>query len=156
SGGRRAGCARAAPCDSCRHTWVRRRAACPRIIGDDDTKELNMVADADAEERGPGPAPARGIAGDLTRESWQRPWYSQVTAYLLWVLVTVPAVWICDWLLPGFHTDRPWGPVVFAIVLGAVGVLVQPVLVGAAVRLGWAGVFLLTLVGQALVVMLTS
>ena len=49
----------------------------------------------------------RGLAGDLTRESWQRPWYSQVTSYLLWVLVTVPAVWICDWLLPGFHTDRP-------------------------------------------------
>jgi uncharacterized membrane protein YvlD (DUF360 family) len=115
-----------------------------------------MVADADAEERGHGPAPVGGIAGDLTREGWQRPWYSQVTAFLLLVLVTVPAVWICDWLLSGFHTDRPWGPLVFAIVMGAVGVLAQPVLVGAAVRLGWAGVFLLTLVGQALVVMLTA
>ncbi len=39
--------------------------------------------------------------------------------------------------------------------MGAIGVLVQPVLVGAAVRLGWVGVFLLTIAGQALVVMLT-
>jgi uncharacterized membrane protein YvlD (DUF360 family) len=115
-----------------------------------------VVADADAEEGGRGSAPGRGIAGDLTRESWQRPWYSQVTAYLLWVLVTVPAVWICDWLLSGFHTDRPWGPLVFAAVMGVVGVIVQPVLVGAAVRLGWAGVFLLSIAGEALVVMLTA
>ena len=96
------------------------------------------MADADADRTGRGPAPARGIAGDLTRESWQRPWYSQAGAYLLWVLVTVPAVWICDWLLPGFHTDRPYGPLIFAAVMGVVGVVVQPVLVGAAVRLGWA------------------
>jgi uncharacterized membrane protein YvlD (DUF360 family) len=114
------------------------------------------VADADAREGSRGPAPAQGLAGDLTRESWQRPWYSHMTSYLLWVLVTVPAVWICDWLLSGFHTDRPWGPLVFAAVMGAIGVLVQPVLVGAAVRLGWVGVFLLTIAGQALVVMLTG
>ena len=79
-----------------------------------------------------------------------------MTSYLLWVLVTVPAVWICDWLLPGFHTDRPWGPLLFAAVMGVIGVVVQPVLVGAAVRLGWVGVFLLTIAGQALVVMLTG
>ena len=45
---------------------------------------------------------------------------------------------------------------VFAAVMGVVGVLGQHVLVGAAVRLGWAGVFLVTLVGQALVVILTG
>src|SRR6187200_191553 len=115
-----------------------------------------MAADADAAKGVSGQSPGRDIARDLTRESWERPWYSQVTAYLLLVLVTVPAVWICDWLLPGFHTDRPWGPLVFAAVMAAVGVLVQPVLVGAAVRLGWVGVFLLTIAGQALVVMLTG
>lgn len=111
-----------------------------------------MVADA---EGGTG-APGRGIAGDLTREGWERPWYSQASAYMLWVLVTVPAVWICDWLLSGFHTDRPWGPLVFAAVMGAIGVVVQPVLVGAAVRLGWVGVFVLTVAGQAVVVVLTA
>ncbi len=114
------------------------------------------MADADVDRTGRGPAPGRGIAGDLTRESWQRPWYSQAGAYLLWLLVTVPAVWVCDWLLPGFHTDRPYGPLIFAAVMGVVGVVVQPVLVGAAVRLGWAGVLLLTVVGQALVVTLTG
>ena len=107
------------------------------------------MADADVAETSRGPAPAQGLAGDLTRESWQRPWYSQATSYLLWLLITVPAVWICDWLLPGFHTDEPWGPLVFAAVMGAIGVVVQPVLVGAAVRLGWVGVFLLAIVGQA-------
>jgi uncharacterized membrane protein YvlD (DUF360 family) len=115
-----------------------------------------MVADADAAEGGRERASSRAIAGDLTRESWQRPWYSQVTAYLLWLLITVPAVWICDWWLPGFHVDEPWGPLVFAAVMGVIGVLVQPVLVGVAVRLGWAGVLILTAVGQALIVMLTA
>jgi uncharacterized membrane protein YvlD (DUF360 family) len=115
-----------------------------------------MVADAGDSAGGPGPAAGRGIAGDLALESWQRPWYSQLFAYLLWLLVTVPAVWICDWLLPGFHTDRPWGPLVFAAVMGAIGVLVQPVLVGVAVRLGWVGVLVLTAVGQALIVVLTA
>ena len=114
------------------------------------------MADVRAQEGGREPAPRGGIAGDLARESWQRPWYSHVTAYLLWLLVTVAAVWICDWLLSGFHTDRPWGPFVFATVMGAIGVVVQPALVGAAVRLGWAGVFLLTLAGQGLVVIMTG
>ncbi len=114
------------------------------------------MAEANAEDDDRGPAQAQGVARDLTRESWRRPWYSQLIAYLLWVLVTVPAVWICDWLLSGFHTGRPWGPLVFAAVMGVVGLLVQPFLVGAAVRLGWIGVFVLTLVGQALVVVVTA
>ena len=116
------------------------------------------MADANANVEGDdrGPAQAQGVAMDLTRESWRRPWRTRLIAYLLWVLVTVPAVWICDWLLSGFHTDRPWGPLIFAAVMGVVGVLVQPVLVGAAVRLGWVGVFLLTLLGQALVVVVTA
>ena len=96
------------------------------------------------------------VAGALTRESFQRPWYAHLISYGVSVLVIVPAVWICDWVLPGFHTDRPDGPIAFAAVLGLVGVLVQPLLVGAAVRLGWLGVLLLTFVGQASVVMLAA
>jgi uncharacterized membrane protein YvlD (DUF360 family) len=115
-----------------------------------------MAADAGAEASGRRPAPASRISGDLARESWRRPWYSQVLSFLVWVLVTVPAIWLCDWILPGFHTDRPGGPIVFAIVMGIIGVVVQPALVGAAVRLGWLGVLLLTLVGQALVVMMAA
>ena len=99
---------------------------------------------------------ASRISGELARESWRRPWYSQVLSFLVWVLVTVPAIWLCDWILPGFHADRPGGPIVFAIVMGLIGVVVQPALVGAAVRLGWLGVLLLTLVGQAFVVVLTA
>jgi uncharacterized membrane protein YvlD (DUF360 family) len=96
------------------------------------------------------------VAGELTRESWRRPWYAQLVAYLVAVLITVPAVWICDWLVPGFHAGPPGGPFLFALVLGLVGVVLQPVLVGAAVRLGWLGVLLLAFLGQALVVMIAA
>ena len=97
--------------------------------------------------------PASGrtqVAGELTRESWRRPWYAQLLAYIVAVLVTVPAVWICDWLLSGFHAAPPGGPFIFAAVLGLVGVVAQPILVGAAVRLGWIGVLLLAFAGAGI------
>jgi uncharacterized membrane protein YvlD (DUF360 family) len=75
---------------------------------------------------------------------------------VLTVLLTVPAVWICDWALPGFHAGPPGGPLLFAAVLALVGTVLQPILVGAAVRLGWLGVLLLAFLGQALVVMVTA
>ncbi len=115
-----------------------------------------MEADAGAGAGGRSRPPSSHISGDLTRESWRRPWYSQLLSFLVLVLLTVPAIWLCDWILPGFHTDRPGGPFAFAVVMGVIGVVVQPVLVGAAVRLGWLGVLALTLVGQALVVILTA
>ncbi len=115
-----------------------------------------MEADAGAALGERSVPPSSGISRDLARESWRRPWYSQVFSFLVWVLVSVPAIWLCDWILPGFHTDRPGGPILFAIVIGVIGVVVQPVLVWAAVRLGWLGVLALTFVGQALVVMLTA
>ncbi len=96
------------------------------------------------------------VAGELTRESFRRPWAAQLGAYVMTVLVTVPAVWICDWALPGFHADPPGGPLLFAAVLALVGIVLQPVLVGAAVRLGWLGVLLLAFLGQAVVVMVTA
>ncbi len=85
-----------------------------------------------------------------------RPWYTYVISYAVAVLLIVPAVWLCDWLLPGFHVAEPGWPVVFAAVLALVGVVLQPLLVGAAVRLGWLGVLLLAFVGQAAIVLLTA
>jgi uncharacterized membrane protein YvlD (DUF360 family) len=96
------------------------------------------------------------VAGELTRESWQRPWYTHVISWVVSVLVMVPAIWLCDWVLPGFHTDRPEGPIAFAALMSLIALVVQPILVGAAVRLGWLGVLLLTFVGQALVVALAA
>ena len=96
------------------------------------------------------------VAGALARESMRRPWYTHVFSYAVSVLLMVPAVWLCDWILPGFHVDEPGGPVVFAAVMALVGVVVQPLLVGAAVRLGWLGVALLAFVGQAAVVLITA
>ena len=96
------------------------------------------------------------VAGELTWESFRRPWRAQLGAYLMAVLVMVPAVWICDWLLPGFHAGPPGGPLLFAAVLALVGVILQPVLVGFAVRLGWLGVLLLAFLGQALMVMVAA
>ena len=115
-----------------------------------------MVADSGAGAGGRSSSSSARISADLARESWRRPWYSQALSFLVWVAVSVPAIWLCDWILPGFHTDRPGGPIAFAIVMGIIGVVVQPVLVGAAVRLGWLGVLGLTFVGQALVVTLTA
>ena len=99
---------------------------------------------------------AGGVAGELTRESWHRPWYTHVLSYVVSVLVTVPAIWICDWALPGLSTARPDGPIAFAAILGLVSVLAQPLLVGAAVRLGWLGVLVLAFAGQALIVWLAA
>ena len=48
-----------------------------------------------------------GVAGDLARESWRRPWYAHVTSYAISVLLIVPAIWLCDWVLPGFK-PRSW------------------------------------------------
>ena len=87
----------------------------------------------------------------------RRPWYTYVISFVVSVLVIVPAVWLCDWVffrLPRRTSRRVRSS--FAAVLALVGVVLQPVLVWAAVRLGWLGVFLLTFVGKAVVVLLTG
>jgi uncharacterized membrane protein YvlD (DUF360 family) len=103
-----------------------------------------------------GESSAAQVAGALARESMRRPWYTYVISYALSVLLIVPAVWLCDWILSGFHVAEPGWPIVFAAVLALIGVVLQPVLVWAAVRLGWVGVLLLAFVGQAAVVLLTA
>jgi len=96
------------------------------------------------------------VAGELTRESIRRPWRTHLIAWGVSLAVIVVAVWLCDWLLPGLHVDEPAGPFLFAAALALLGVVLQPVLVGAAVRLGWVGVGALAFVGQAGIVLLTA
>jgi uncharacterized membrane protein YvlD (DUF360 family) len=71
-------------------------------------------------------------------------------------VTTALAVLLCNWLVPGFYAEPPVAPLLFALVLGVVGMLLQPLLVAGAVRLGWLGVLALALVGQALIVMTAS
>jgi len=71
-----------------------------------------------------------------------------------WLVAVTLAVVICDWAVPGFHTSWPWGPLLFGVVLTVVGMVLQPLLVAGAVRLGWFGVLALAFVGQALIVAL--
>jgi uncharacterized membrane protein YvlD (DUF360 family) len=96
------------------------------------------------------------LAGHLARAARGRTWYSWIGSFVLWVLTTTLAVLFCNWVVPGFHADFPWGPVGFAVVLGVTGLLLEPLLVAGAVRLGWIGVLLLVLVGQALIVGLAA
>lgn len=102
-----------------------------------------------------GKAPPR-VAGALARESMRRRWYTYVISYLASVLVIIPAVWLCDWVLSGFHLEEPGGAIVFSAVLALLGVVAQPLLVGVAVRLGWVVVALLAFVGQAVIVLLAA
>jgi uncharacterized membrane protein YvlD (DUF360 family) len=75
---------------------------------------------------------------------------------VFWLLATSLAVVVCDWLVPGFHADFPWGPLLFAAVLGICGLVVQPLLIAGAVRFGWLGVAALALTGQSIVVLLAA
>ena len=45
------------------------------------------------------------VAGDLMGDSWRRPWYAHVISYVVSVLLIVPAIWLCDWVLDGFHAN---------------------------------------------------
>ena len=131
-------------------------------IGADMRCDGTVTANESAAIRPPEPESRTGesstarVAGALARESMRRPWYTYVISYAVSVLLIVPAVWLCDWILPGFHVAEPGWPIVFAAVLALVGVVLQPLLVWAAVRLGWLGVLLLAFVGQAAIVLLTA
>ncbi|HEX5532137.1 MAG TPA: alkaline phosphatase family protein [Actinomycetales bacterium] len=95
---------------------------------------------------------ARSIAGDLRR----RPLAAQLASLVLWLLAASLAVVVCDWLVPGFHAEAPLGPLLFAVVLGAIGLAVQPLLVAGAVRIGWLGVAALALAGQSIIVAIAA
>ena len=89
------------------------------------------------------------VSARLGRESLGGSWRVQVVSVLARL-----AVVICDAVVPGFHADMPLGPITFALVLGAVALVMQPIMVAGAVLMGWLGVLVLAFVGQALVVMI--
>ena len=141
---------------SATHTHrVMRIGADIRCDGAVTANETAAVPRPEPESRTGESSTAR-VAGALARESMRRPWYTYAISYAVAVLLIVPAVWLCDWILPGFHVAEPGWPIVFAAVLALVGVVLQPLLVWAAVRLGWLGVLLLAFVGQAAIVLLTA
>ena len=94
------------------------------------------------------------VSARLGRESLGGSWRVQVVSVLARLAVVAVAVVICDAVVPGFHADMPLGPITFALVLGAVALVMQPIMVAGAVLMGWLGVLVLAFVGQALVVMI--
>ncbi len=96
------------------------------------------------------------LAGRLAHGVRHRRWYSSLASAVLWLVATVPAVLLADAVVPGFHADLPLGPLGFAVVLGIAGFALQPLLVAGAVRLGWVGVLLLALAGQASIVLVAA
>lgn len=107
----------------------------------------------------PSPTPTReaeALAGELARDVASRPWLSQVASLLLWLVGTILAVLVCNLLVPGFHADPPAGPLFFALALGLLAILVQPLMVAGAVRIGWGGVIALAFAGQAVIVAMAA
>ena len=96
------------------------------------------------------------LAGDLAHGVRARRWYLSLASLLLWLVATTLAVLLADAIVPGFHAHLPFGPLEFAVILGIVGLTLQPLLVAGAVRLGWPGVLLLALAGQASIVMVAA
>jgi uncharacterized membrane protein YvlD (DUF360 family) len=115
-----------------------------------------MVGPRQEDEAGRPAAPAGGhaaLAGQLARGGRAKPWYSGLASLVLWLVATVLAVVISDEIVPGFDAEFPAGPLSFAVVLGVVGLVLQPLLVAGSVRLVWAGVLVLAVVGEALIVL---
>lgn len=71
---------------------------------------------------------------------------------MLWLVTTTLAVLLCNKIVPGFYAEPPWAPLLFSVTLAAAGLLLQPLMVAGALRLGWLGIGLLALVGQAALV----
>src|SRR5215210_3974040 len=92
------------------------------------------------------------VASELARTSLDQPWHRHAAGLLARLVVTAFGVVLCDAVVPGFEATPPWGPIGFAVVLGAVALGMQPAMVAGAVRLGWTGVLLLAFAGQAVVV----
>ena len=96
------------------------------------------------------------LSATLARDVAARPWRSTLAAAVISLVGTTIAVAVADVLLAGFRVEYPGGAVAFAVVATAVTMLAQPFMVGGSVRLGWWGVLLVAVLGQAAVVGVTA
>ena len=96
------------------------------------------------------------LSATLARDVAARPWRSTLAAAVISLVGTTIAVAVADVLLAGFRVQYPGGAVAFAVVATAVTMLAQPLMVGGSVRLGWWGVLLVAVLGQAAVVGVTA
>src|SRR3954453_23902432 len=96
------------------------------------------------------------LTSHLSKSVATRPWRSQLRSLIVLLLVLTLAINLCDWVVPGLHVEQPWGPFGFAVAIAVVGLLMQPLLVGGAVRLGWLGVLAVAFFGQALIVLVAA
>ena len=66
-------------------------------------------------EPGPGPdgksdpGARAALARDVAIDSFQRPWRAQLWSLIGWLVAVTLAVVICDWAVPGFHTELALG-----------------------------------------------
>ncbi|MDH5278387.1 MAG: alkaline phosphatase family protein [Actinomycetota bacterium] len=78
----------------------------------------------------------------------------RIVGALVSFVAGLAALYLADLLLPGLHVNRLWSAALAVLLVAAVGTLVRPLLRGFALLLGWAGVFLLAVFGEAVVVAL--
>ncbi len=76
-----------------------------------------------------------------------------VRLLLSWAAATL-AVMVAAAVVPGISAVSPWAYVAVAAVAGVVGLLVRPLLVEVAARVGWLGVVVVAVAGQAAVMYL--
>jgi uncharacterized membrane protein YvlD (DUF360 family) len=76
----------------------------------------------------------------------------RVVGAIVTFVVGLAALYLADLLLPGLQVNQLSDAVLAVLVVVVVGALVRPVLRGFAMLLGWAGVFLLAVFGEAVVV----
>ncbi len=76
----------------------------------------------------------------------------RVVGALVSFVVGLVALYLADVLLPGLEVNQLWSAALAVLLVAVVGTLVRPVLRGFALLLGWAGVFLLAVFGEAVVV----
>lgn len=94
------------------------------------------------QQRSSAPAVSRRVrGGDLLR------------LCVTWA-VSTGTLAVADVLLPDLSADSLWSLVVVAAVSGLLGLVLRPLLVEAATRIGWVAVFLLALLGQGVVIYL--